>query len=122
MTGSIAECRFYSVGEFSEIIYAELGDTLRYTSFKNNTWTIFRDNKWVPIEIQDVKKLFVEFVIDLCTNEIANLNKKYFSFVGEYEKQRFCEKIQKIQMVLNNIKQNRDKYGDSLVEECRSYF
>jgi len=121
MIGSIEECRFFSVGEIGELLYDHFRDTVRYTSFKDDTWDLCVNGKWDPVSKEQVRQMFVEYVITILNDYTQTLNMKYFSHVGDYERMCICDKIAKIQRLQKSIKNDANKYGDLLLDETRSH-
>jgi hypothetical protein len=122
MIGSVEECRFFSVGEIGEVIYDHFRDTVRYTSFRDDTWELYANGQWDPVSKEQLRQMFVEYITATLNEFTQTLNMKYFSHIGDYERTCICDKITKIQRLQKIIRTDADKYGDLLLEETRSYF
>lgn len=120
MIGSIEECRFFSVGEMGELLYEHFRETVRYTSFRDDTWDLCTNGQWDPVSKEQLRQMFVEYIIGMLNEFTQTLNMKYFSHVGEYERTCICDKITKIQRLQKSIRTDANKYGDLLLDETRS--
>lgn len=120
MIGSIEECKFFSIGEMGELIYQHFHDAVRYISFKDDIWECRVNEQWDPISKEQVRQMFVEYVNEILTKHTQTLNMKYFSYIGDYERDHICDKIAKIQCILKNIRTDMNKYGDLLLDETCS--
>lgn len=121
MIGTIDECKFFSIGELGELLYQKYHNTVRYTSFKNDTWEFYENDIWNPTSAEQIHQMFIDYITNILNEYLQTLNMKYFSYVGDYERTRICDKITKIQKVLKNIRTTSDKYGNQLLEETRSH-
>lgn len=121
MIGTIDECKFFSIGELGELLYQKYHNTVRYTSFKYDTWEFYENDIWNPTSAEQIRQMFIDYVTNILNEYLQTLNMKYFSYVGDYERTCICDKITKIQKVLKNIRTNGDKYGNQLLEETRSH-